>query len=105
MKKGTSKTLKSFHQSDIKKAKAFDLVLFEEGKPTVNADSYNFLRDIVKEKKIPLQQGIITQKKDSGQYNWWDKGHFQVPSQKGIYGGLKNWKKYVYPKTSHYKTE
>lgn len=79
---------------------AFDLVLYRDGKYVEDATKEDFqpIRDIIKKLNIPVQQGIITEKtKGKGDWDWWDWGHIQLPSKKGMYGGVKNWKDLVFP--------
>jgi len=90
---GKSKTYKSKHLT----GDAFDLVRFIDGKPTYKEEDYLPLQDIIQDLNIPLQQGIITKDKKSGEYGWWDRGHMQIPSEKGMYGGYQDWQKLVRP--------
>lgn len=92
VKEGKSKTYRSRHLT----GDAFDLVRFISGKPTYQEENYLPLRDILQDLNIPLQQGIITKTKE-GKEHWWDRGHIQMPSEKGIYGGFKDWKRLLFP--------
>jgi len=64
---------------------AFDLVRFKDGKPVWDKDSYMVLSEIIDALNLPVQQGYITNN------IWKDWGHIQAPSDKGMYGGVKNW--------------
>ncbi len=90
---GKSMTYDSMHLT----GDAFDLVRFIDDKPTYKEEDYLPLQDIVQDLNIPLQQGIITKDKKSGEYGWWDRGHMQIPSEKGMYGGYQDWQKLVRP--------
>ncbi len=96
---GKSRTLKSRHLT----GDAFDLVRFKDGKPSFDEEDYLPLRDIIEELDIPVQQGVITKKK--GVSTWWDRGHIQIPSEKGLYGGIKNFEDIVFPKTKDDKKQ
>lgn len=94
VKKGFSETLKSKHLT----GEAFDLVRFKDNKPVWDKESYLPLRDIIKDLDLPIQQGYITKNK------WKDWGHIQAPSEKGLYGGLKDYKKLLFPESKEKKT-